>query len=335
MEWRNVSFAYQFPSRFRFLEEESGKTEEMQNLVQTHHILKIKESSVSRTDKLPKAVLELAHTGVTQFRTTRWVHPRSTYWVVDQINQGRQQQRIGKGRIFTRLSGVVALYAPACRYHELQSAGDSIHESFMVFSAWGDLESKLLRIASSRGWCHFLDPEGLISIRLQRLGDLVFRRGPSFELLGHAVMLELLGMLLAAPRVGPATREVCSERKAGKRDLLSLVEAFVRDHISEPLGVEDLASHLKMSLPTFARSYPRAVGETPSRTIRRIKVQVAKGLLLAEGISVKECADRLGFSSEFHFSRLFKKLEGIPPSKYADFLSRRRGTTAGTGGMSW
>ncbi|MFZ4599329.1 MAG: helix-turn-helix transcriptional regulator [Terrimicrobiaceae bacterium] len=82
---------------------------------------------------------------------------------------------------------------------------------------------------------------------------------------------------------------------------------------------------MKMSLPTFARSYPRIAGETPSRTIRRMKLQVAKSLLLAEGTSVKECAERLGFSSEFHFSRLFKKLEGIPPSKYAEYLSRRQG----------
>jgi AraC-like DNA-binding protein len=282
-------------------------------------------AGVSRTDKLPKAVLELAHTGVTHFKTSRWVHPRSSCWVVDQINQGGQQQRIGKGKIFIRLSGIVALYAPTCRYHELQSAGDSIHESFMVFSAWEDLEAKLHRLVGTRGWCHFLDPDGQIGTRLQHLGDLVFRRSPSFELLGHAGMLELLGMLLAAPRVGPTTREVCAVNRAGKRDLVQQVEAFVKEHITESLGVEDLASHMKMSLPTFARSYPRIAGETPSRTIRRMKLQVAKSLLLAEGTSVKECAVRLGFSSEFHFSRLFKKLEGIPPSKYAEYLSRRQG----------
>jgi len=284
-----------------------------------------RNAGISRIDKLPKAVLELAHTGVTHFRTSRWVHPHSSYWVVDQINQGRQQQRIGKGKVFSRLSGIVALYAPTCRYHEFQKAGDSIHESFMVFSAWEHLEASLHRLVGVRGWCHFLDPDDQIRVRLQRLGDLVFRRSPSFELLGHAVMLEVLGMLLAAPRVGPTTCEVGSRKPADRRDLVHQVESFVREHIVEPLGVEDLAFHLKMSLPTFARLYPRVAGETPSRSIRRIKLQVAKGLLLAEGISVKECAIRLGFSSEFHFSRLFKRHEGIPPSHYAEVLSRRRG----------
>jgi len=35
---------------------------------------------------------------------------------------------------------------------------------------------------------------------------------------------------------------------------------------------------------------------------------------------VKECADRLGFSSEFHFSRLFKRVEGMPPTRYPQTL---------------
>lgn len=289
---------------------------------------------VSRTDQLPKAVLKLAHAGTTHFKTSGWVHPHSTYWVVDQINQGQQQQRIGNNKPFTRLSGIVALYAPTCRYHELQCAGDSIHESFMVFSAWEDLEAKLSRLVGTRGWCHFLDPDNQVSTRLKRLADLVSHRNPSFELLGHAAMLELLGMLLAAPRVNPTTREVCPDKTTVKRDIVQQVECFVRDHITEPLSVEDLASHLKMSLPTFARTYPRVAGETPSRTIRRIKLQAAKSLLLAEGTSVKECALRLGFSSEFHFSRLFKNLEGISPSKYAEVLSRRRGKARDKEGVS-
>jgi AraC-like DNA-binding protein len=276
------------------------------------------------THKLPEACLMLAHTGVTHFKKSGWVHPRSSYWVVDLLNQGQQQQRIGKGRIFVRFSGVVALYAPSCCYHEFQCAGESIHESFMIFSAWGQLESDLRRLVGARGWCHFLDTDSEIGRRLHRLGDLLSRRALSFEILGHAVMLEVLGTLLAARRISPTTREVGVEKCSGKRDLVRLVESFVRDHVTESLAVEDLASHVKMSLPAFARTYPRLAGETPSRTIRRIRLQAAKGLLLAEGVSVKECAMRLGFSSEFHFSRMFKKFEGIPPSRYVEILSRRR-----------
>ncbi|MEI6070745.1 MAG: AraC family transcriptional regulator [Verrucomicrobiae bacterium] len=279
---------------------------------------------IPRNSKLPKAALEIAHTGASRFHTTRWTHHCLPYWVLDEINQGRQKQRIGKGKVFTRLSGLAAFYAPGCEYHEWQSDGGSLRESFMVFSAWGDLEMTLRRLVGRRGWCHILDPEHLIGDRLQHLGDLVFRRRPGFGLLAHAAMLELLGMLVVAPRVGPTRFEVRAETWGRKRDLVQSVEGYVRDHVAEPLSVVDLAVHLKMSLPTFSRTYPRVAGETPGCTVRRLKVEAAKRLLLGERLGIKECALRLGFSSEFHFSRLFKRLEGLPPSEYVDSLSRGR-----------
>lgn len=131
------------------------------------------------------------------------------------------------------------------------------------------------------------------------------------------------GLLLVTSRVSPTKREIRAETQGRKRNLVQAVERFVRDRITEPLRVEDLASHLKMSLPTFARTYPLLARETPGATIRRLKIEAAKRLLLANELSVKECAQQLGFSSEFHFSRLFKRLEGLPPNGYVKSLLRR------------
>jgi AraC-like DNA-binding protein len=40
----------------------------------------------------------------------------------------------------------------------------------------------------------------------------------------------------------------------------------------------------------------------------------AHRLLTDEGLSVKETAARVGFDDAFYFSRVFKKVMGIPPS---------------------
>ncbi len=282
---------------------------------------------IPRNRMIPKAALESAHTGTRRFHVARWNHCCSPHWVLDELSQGQQNQRIGKGKAFARLSGLAALYAPGCDYHEWQPAGASFHESFMIFSAWGDLEAALRQVVGRRGWCHIRDPERLIGDRLQHLGDLVFRRRPGFERLAHAAMLELVGMLVVAPRVGATLREVRGETRGGKRYLVQTVEHYVQNHVTEPVRVADLAAHVKMSLPTFARTYPHVAGEPPYRTVRRLKVEAAKRLLLGEGLSVKECALRLGFSSEFHFSRLFKQIEGLPPRDYVKSLSRETAAT--------
>jgi len=301
LEWLNLSNPYQFLSKIGM---PSSRI-------------------ISKDLVLPQAALQLAHTGVTRFSESRWTHHCNPHWILDVINQGQQKQRVGNGKNFIRRSGLAAFYAPGCTYHEHQATGESIHESFMVFSSWGALGATLRRLVGRREWCHIVDPDHRIGQRLQHLGDLVFHRRPGFELLAHAAMLELVGILITSSKVSPLRREIRAEIRGRKRDLVQTVESFVRSHATEPLTVADLAAHLKMSLPTFARIYPDLAGETPGCTVRRLKVEAAKRLLLAEGLSIKECALRLGFSSEFHFSRLFKRLEGLPPSDYAGSLSQR------------
>lgn len=279
--------------------------------------------NISKNRQLPEAELKVAHNGITPFRATGWTYHSLSSWGLDVINQGQQKQRIGRGKVFTRMSGVLAFYAPKCVYHEYQTEGETVHESFMTFSTWGELEKMLRLLVGQRGWCHILDPEHTIAGRLQRLGDLVFQRRPGYQLLAHAAMLEVLGLLLVTSMVAPTRRELPSEAPGRTRHLVQAVERFVRDHIAESLRVEDLAAHMKMSLATFARIYPRLARETPSRTIRRLKMEAAKSLLLANDLSVKECALELGFSSEFHFSRMFKRIEGHAPSDYVKALSQR------------
>lgn len=49
-----------------------------------------------------------------------------------------------------------------------------------------------------------------------------------------------------------------------------------------------------------------------------INNHVSKRLLDEGSLKVYEVADMLGFESSFYFSKVFKKLEGISPSDYAN-----------------
>jgi AraC-like DNA-binding protein len=268
--------------------------------------------------------LLMAHIGVKQFAVTRWKRCRHRWWVLDLINQGWQEQRIGRGKNFTRLSGVAALYAPGCDYCEQQIAGGSIEESYIIFDATGAAGACLRQLMGARGWCHFRDPDHLISAALRRAAELLFYRRPGFDLLAHSALLELLGLLVTASPPIVHLRDVRADGEGRKRDVLvDAVERFICDHITDPMHVADLAAQVKMSPSAFAHAYSRRAGESPYRTLQRLKIEQAKRFLLRDGLSVKECAARLGFSSEFHFSRLFKGLEGVSPSRYRHALMEK------------
>ena len=270
------------------------------------------------------ARLYLAYSGVTRFTNSGWTHPSANDWVIDYINHGRQPQRIGTGQKFTRLSGIAALYAPGTRWQEWRNAGDSLNESYIIFSLRGELASSFRTLTGRAGYCHFRDPDQLVGNRLCQLAELLFHARPGAHIFAHGVFLELLGFVLTAHPAGPRLREVRDSGSAREaHHLPGRVERYIRQHIAQPIRVTDLARCVGLSSSAFAHAYPRLAGEPPYRTVLRLKVQAAKQLLLQDGRSVKETADRLGFSSEFQFSRTFKLVEGVAPKRYVLALTRK------------
>lgn len=265
-----------------------------------------------------------AYMGTRRFESSRWIHPRADRWVLDYLNHGRQLQRVGRGRPFLRPSGLAALYAPGCRYHEWEEKGRGVDESYVVFHLEGDALRAFRVVAGRKGFCHFSDPDGLVGKGLRRIAEAVFARSPGFLLRAHGLLGALLASLLEAEPSGRRQRVVRAEgRSLGRDSLRARVEALVRTHPGARLRVNDLARHVGMSPSAFAHAYPRLAGESPHRAILRLKIEAAKRLLLEDRLRVKEAAGRLGFSSEFHFSRAFKRLEGVAPRDYRSHLLRR------------
>ena len=58
----------------------------------------------------------------------------------------------------------------------------------------------------------------------------------------------------------------------------------------------------------------KTTGDTASNHIRRFIIRLAKNGLAA-GETVSQVSDRLGFEYPQHFSRMFKKQEGVTPAK--------------------
>ena len=57
---------------------------------------------------------------------------------------------------------------------------------------------------------------------------------------------------------------------------------------------------------------------TPKQYILEQRLQKAKGLLTDTSLTVTAISENCGFSSIYHFSREFKKKNGITPSQYAE-----------------
>ena len=118
-------------------------------------------------------------------------------------------------------------------------------------------------------------------------------------------------------------------RKIENSDILIRFNQLLGDYFEEKLQltlglptVQYCADKLCMSSNYFGDVIKKTTGDTASSHIRRFIIQLAKNGLAA-GETVSQVSDRLGFEYSQHFSRMFKKLEGITPSEYCQRLHSR------------
>jgi len=95
----------------------------------------------------------------------------------------------------------------------------------------------------------------------------------------------------------------------------------VRSHIDNTLSVSALASLMGYSEGHFTRQFTAAFHLTPKQYLMRELFAKAVEILHTPDITVKEAAEVLKFSSEFNFSRFFKRLSGIAPSQISKELN--------------
>ncbi len=68
--------------------------------------------------------------------------------------------------------------------------------------------------------------------------------------------------------------------------------------------------------PYLCRLFARYHDESPYQFLTRLRMDHASRLLLEGNMSVKEVAAAMGFKDAFHFSRVFKSVHHVPPSRF-------------------
>jgi AraC-like DNA-binding protein len=93
-------------------------------------------------------------------------------------------------------------------------------------------------------------------------------------------------------------------------------KSYIEQHLRDNPNLTQIAKHAGVAPEYLCREFKRATGYSPIvyRDIQRIVA--AKRMLRYSERSIKEIAELLGFADVYYFSRVFKKIAGLPPGKY-------------------
>ncbi len=94
-----------------------------------------------------------------------------------------------------------------------------------------------------------------------------------------------------------------------------LAQKIMKDHLDDPLGLDQIADILSVSESQLAHQFRKETGTSPARFYRQLRIECAKQFL-AEGRPINEVSDQMGFENPFHFSRVFKQVAEVSPSQF-------------------
>ena len=81
--------------------------------------------------------------------------------------------------------------------------------------------------------------------------------------------------------------------------------------------MERLAADTGVSRAQLHRKMKEITGVSPSDFIRNIRLEEAARLIRENKTNLSQVAYAVGFTNQSHFSTIFKRQYGMPPSEYA------------------
>lgn len=108
-------------------------------------------------------------------------------------------------------------------------------------------------------------------------------------------------------------------------DAVLTAKRYMERHYAEGLSVREIAESLGLSASHFRSIFKRRTSVSPQEYLMNCRINAAKSYLTEGKYSLREIAQLLGFSNEFHFSNAYKKATGMAPQAHKAIFLRNTG----------
>lgn len=135
---------------------------------------------------------------------------------------------------------------------------------------------------------------------------------PSGRLFAEAISIALIACLESRYATPGDSRRPCPLSPTQRRSICD----YVRENLANDISVTELATILCMSPAHFSRQFRETFGIAPYQFVLQERIIRAKDLLATTTLSATQVAMALGFSSQGHFVKLFRRFTGVTPKQY-------------------
>jgi len=133
------------------------------------------------------------------------------------------------------------------------------------------------------------------------------------EVIQRGYLFVLVGTIARGVFAGTGQRSGAADHR--NDPVVRCALQYMRERYGDPsIRVGEIARHVGLSPGHFSVYFRTRTGMSPYQYLLRLRLEHAKALLLETRLTVAEVAERVGFNSQCHFSRAFKKVFAVAPS---------------------
>ena len=105
--------------------------------------------------------------------------------------------------------------------------------------------------------------------------------------------------------------------------LVEDVNRYMEEHIFDQLTVQKISTHLGSSPTTVMKRYREETGMSLIEAFNAKKIEEAKRLIRTTSMTFAQISEHLSFSTPNYFTRVFRAYEGVTPTAYSKYASKR------------
>lgn len=107
-------------------------------------------------------------------------------------------------------------------------------------------------------------------------------------------------------------------RTTKKSSSVTMAIRYMENHYSESVSLDDISRYIGVSPQHFSKIFKDETGINYVDWLSNLRISMAKNLLNEGEKTIKEICFLVGYNDPNYFSRIFKKVVGVSPMKYAE-----------------
>ncbi len=253
---------------------------------------------------------------------TNHAYPRHShqYYVLSVIANGRQSFMHQGARYKTSAGGVIFINPDIV--HTGETVDEHGFELISIYPTVANLETILFDLTGRHRSAPYFKEVQVNSISAARnilfLHQTLSANAPALET--ETYFLQAFNQLLKQ-----YTDASFREQKIGNEtQAIQKARQYIEERFRLQVSLKELALHVGFSPYYLLRAFRNEVGMPPHEYLENIRIRHAQKFI-ESGASLAQTAAEIGFSSQSHLTRRFKKIIGITPGQYAaQFQSKQK-----------